>query len=184
MLKAIQLLRSDGFVSRSRFSKELRLGEGAVKTLILHLKDSEIAGSMRSGTYLTDKGSRLARRIFSVIANECSMAKSPLLDAENNHAILLRGYESAIRSGVEQRDYSIMYGAKSAVTLLFRGKEFVFPSVFNPALQGKQTGDMLADKLKPKDGDVVIIASAEDPFISEIAAKHAALCTIASHNRH
>ncbi|WP_232202965.1 hypothetical protein [Nitrosopumilus sp. SJ] len=46
-------------MSRATFGKEIHLGEGAVKTLISHLKEAEMIKSVRSGNFLTDKGKNL-----------------------------------------------------------------------------------------------------------------------------
>jgi len=43
---------------------------------------------------------------------------------------------------------------------------------------------MLAEKLVPKEGDLVIIGSAENEKTAELAAKNAALLTIFSHEKH
>lgn len=185
VFKALQLLANQKFVSRSNFSKELKLGEGAVKTLISHLKEFGMVDSIKSGTFLTNKGSKFAKKFFEVISNECSIPKSSILVSNNNHAIILRKYADVIKSGVEQRDYAIMYGAKSAITLLYKNNDFMFPLVENPAFfDDKKTRDVLIKNLLPQETDVIIITSSEDRFVSEISAKNAALLTIASHEKH
>jgi hypothetical protein len=48
-----------------------------------------------------------------------------------------------------------------------------------------QVRKMIIEKLKPEDGDVVIIGSADsDEKTAELAAKNAALLTIFSHEKH
>lgn len=185
VFKAFQLLSKQKFVSRSNFSKELKLGEGAVKTLISHLREFGMIESIKAGTFLTPKGKKFAEKFFEVISNECSIPKSTILESNNNHAIILRGYADAIKSGVEQRDYSIMYGAKSAITLIFKNNDFVFPVAENPAFTNdKKTTQILIKNLEPSQNDVIIITSSDDPFVSEISAKNSALWTIASHDKH
>ena len=185
VLKALQLLSNQKFVSRANFSKELKLGEGAVKTLISHLREFGMLDSIKSGTFLTNKGKKFVEKFNQVISAECSIPKSAILESNNNHAIILKGYADSIRSGVEQRDYAIMYGAKSAITLLYKNKDFVFPVTESPALvSDKKTRDVLIKNLQPDENDIIIITSSDDSFVSEISAKNAALWTIASHDKH
>jgi len=53
VLKALQMLSRDQFVSRATFGKEIHLGEGAVKTLIAHLKEAKMIDTGKSGSFLT-----------------------------------------------------------------------------------------------------------------------------------
>ena len=78
-----------------------------------------------------------------------------------------------------------MYGAKSAITLLYKNNDFIFPIAEDPALiDDKKTKEVLTKNLLPQERDVIIITSSEDRFVSEISAKNAAIWTIASHDKH
>jgi len=61
------------------------------------------------------------------------------------------------------------------------------PSVtgYNSLKNESHIYNLLVDKLKPEQGDVVIIGSDnENRRIAELAAKNAAIATIMSHDRH
>ena len=73
VFKALQLLKKDKFVSRSRFVKEIHLGEGAVRILISHLKEAGMIDSTKSGRFLTNKGNIISNQIQEVISNECTI---------------------------------------------------------------------------------------------------------------
>ena len=75
VFKALQLLCLDRFVSRSKFCKELHLGEGAIKTMILHLKDAKMVDTTKSGTYLTSKGKKFSESLNKVIKKEYMLNK-------------------------------------------------------------------------------------------------------------
>lgn len=181
VFKALQLLSSEKYVSRSTFCKELHLGEGSVKTLILHLKDAGMVKSTKSGTYLTKKGTRLIESFLEIIPNECQLKKCKITPSKFNHAIILRNYSNKIKSGLEQRDYAILYGATGVITLLFRNGNFLFPADEKDALVNDNPNKKKLDEsLKPKNGDVIIISSANDPFVAEISAKNSALWTLAT----
>ena len=156
------------------------MGEGAVKTLILHLKEEGLADSLRSGTFLTKKGQKFVGELFRILPAECNIPKCSVSLGKNNHAILLRNFAKEIKAGIEQRDASILYGATGAITLLYRKNKFVFPNEEVDCLQkDKIVRSILLENLKPHDGDVIIVATAYEPYVAEISAKSSALFTLA-----
>lgn len=181
VLKALQLLTKERFVSRARFGKEIHLGEGAVKTLILHLKQAGIADSTRSGTFLTEKGHRLAGKIQWTIPYECKIKKCDIIQGKYNHAVLLRNYSKIVKTGLEQRDYAILYGSLGCTTIVCKNKKLVFPGDEKECfIKDKITNKYILENLHPEEGDVIIISSSEDPFVAEISAKNSALWTMAT----
>ena len=181
MFKALQLLYLEKFVSRSKFCIELHLGEGAIKTLILHLKDAKMVDTTKSGTYLTPKGKKFSESLNKVIKKECTLDKSKITPSKYNHAIILKNYSNAIKSGLEQRDYAILYGSSGCITLLYRNDQFVFPGEDRNGLEDYQTTrKKLYENLNPEEGDVIIISSSDDPFVAEVSAKNSALWTLAT----
>lgn len=180
VFKALQLLYRDHYVSRTTFCKELHTGEGAVKTLILHLKEEGLADSIRSGTFLTKKGQKFTGELLKIISGECDIPKCSIAQGKNNHAIILRNLAKEIKTGIEQRDASIFYGATGAITILYQKNKFVFPKEEADCLQNdKKVRSILLENLKPQSGDVIIIATASEPFLAEISAKSSALFTLA-----
>lgn len=181
VFKALQLLTKERFVSRATFGREIHLGEGAVKTLILHLKEAGMADSTKSGTFLTEKGHRLANQIQNTIPKECRIKKSRFMQGKYNHAILLKNYSKIVKTGLEQRDYAILYGSSGCTTLTCKNKKLVFPGDEKECfIKDRKTEDYLLENLCPNEGDVIIISSSEDPFVAEISAKNSALWTLAS----
>ena len=181
LFKAIRMMSCQTYTSRQALCDSLHIGEGAARTLALRLKQSGLACSIRAGMFLTDDGRRFAEEMFRTIPSQCSMGPCSIANQRHNHAILVRGYTTGIGSGIDQRDYAIMYGAKGATTLTFEGGRFVFPNEVVDCL-GEDPGarTALLDGLRPTDGDLVIIASADDPFVAEISAINSALQTISS----
>ena len=156
------------------------MGEGAVKTLIAHLKEEGLASSLRAGTFLTKRGRRFVSDIHKIISGECEVPKCSISLGKNNHAILLRSLAKEIRTGIEQRDASILYGASGAITILYKKNKFVFPNEETDCLQkDKKIRSLFLENLQPQEGDVIIISTAAEPFIAEIAAKSSALFTLA-----
>ena len=181
VFKALQLLNQDNYVSRSKFSQELHLGEGAIKTLILHLRNAKMIDTAKSGTFLTNKGRKFSENLTKVIPKECKLTKCKIAPRKFNHAIILKHYSCAIKTGLEQRDYAILYGASGCITLLYKNNRFVFPGEDIDCLaDDKNTRKKIVENLYPEDGDVIIISSSDDPFVSEVSAKNSALWTIAT----
>ena len=181
IFKALQLLSKEKFVSRATFGKEIHLGEGAVKTLISHLKEVKMIESTKSGSFLTEKGLKFSNQIQKTIPKECLIKKCNLIPGKNNHAIILKNYAFAIKTGIEQRDYAIMYGSSGCTTILFQENRFVFPKEDKDCFSNdKKTKKYLLENLEPEDGDVIIVSSSDDPFVAEISAKNSALWTLAT----
>lgn len=181
LFKAIHMMSYQTYVSRQTLCDSLRIGEGAVKTLVLRLKQSGLTNTIRAGMFLTDDGRHFAEEMFRAIPSQCAMGPCSVANQRHNHAILVRGHTSGISSGIDQRDYAIMYGAKGATTLAFEGGRFVFPNEIVDGLdEDPEARTALLDGLKPTEGDLVIIASADDPFVAEISAINSALRTLSS----
>ena len=181
ILKAIQLLSQEKFVSRSQFCNELFLGEGAVKTLIQRLKSANIVETTRSGTYLTKQGERIGNFLKKSMPYECTIKKCAIASKKYNHAVILKGLADTIKTGLEQRDYAILYGSEGCVTLIYKNKKFMFPSGYKEAFYNdKKTKQNLEEKLCPQENDVIIISSSDDPFVAEISVKNAAIITISN----
>lgn len=149
------------------------------------MKKVGLVDSTKSGTYLTPKGDIFVTKILDEIPAECTITKNKILKSNHNHVILLRNYAGVIKSGMEQRDYAILYGATGVITLIYSGGKFVFPNegkeFFPEELELKNE---LIKKLNPKEKDVIIISTANDEFVAEVSAKNSALSTIAMHENH
>lgn len=178
VLKALQLLDGQRFVSRSAFCERLHIGEGAVKTLISHLREKKLARTVRSGTCLTDIGRRLAGEIAGAMPQESAIKRSSMFGGRYNHAVLIKDHAHAVRTGVEQRDHAIPYGASAALTLVYHDGRFSFPGEGNDALIHDKDASGVLGKMGPEENDVIIVASADDPFVAEMAAKNSAIWTV------
>ncbi len=180
VLKSIFCFANQKYVSRATFCKEIHLGEGAVKTLISHLKEYGLVDSIRAGTFLTKKGIKFANQFYNVMPSQGLIKKCGITNGKFNYAILLKKeFGASIENGMQQRDYAILYGASDSLTLIFKNKEFVFSgdkiSCFTDELETK---DNLIKLLSPEEGDIVIITSSDDKFVAEIAAINTILWTL------
>jgi hypothetical protein len=184
VLKSIFCLSDQKYVSRASFCKEIHLGEGAVKTLISHLKEFGLVDSIKSGTFLTNKGIRLANQFHKVMPSQCFLKNCHTTKGKYNYAILLKkNYALGIGNGMQQRDYAILYGASDSLTLIFKDGEFVFSGDEVSCFTDEpKTKDILIESLKPQEEDVVIITSSDDKFVAEISAINTILWTLGTQN--
>jgi uncharacterized protein DUF4443 len=183
---ALQLIENSGRTSRDALCSGLALGEGTVKTLVKHLKMHGLVQTSNGGTKMTAKGKGICEGLLSAIPSEMSLPRCAVALGRFNYAVLVREFGFAVRSGIEQRDSAIKMGATGATTLLFKEDKFVMPASSQDSLKKEpKMRRMIIEKLKPEEGDVVIIGSADsNEKTAELAAKNAALLTIFSHEKH
>ena len=189
IFKTLQLIEERGHVSRGLLSKELVLGGGVVKTLIRHLKMQDMIHTTKSGTKMTEKGKSIYSHLRSSVPVELSVPRCSVALGKFNYAVLLKQFNFAIKSGIEQRDAAIKMGAKGATTLLYKGARFVMPSTdgtFDPLHTEPEIHKLLIKRLHPlEEGDALIIGSDDvSKRSAELAAKSAALLTIMNHEKH
>jgi hypothetical protein len=183
---ALQRIGNKGITSRNALCSGLALGEGTVKTLVKHLKMQGLIETSNRGTKMTAKGKNIYEGLLSTIPAEMSLPRCSVALSRFNYAVLVREFGFAVGLGIEQRDAAIKMGATGATTLLFKENKFVMPTASsNDSLKKeREVRRMLVEKLNPKDGDVIIIGSADsNEKTAELGAKNAALLTILSHEK-
>lgn len=184
VFSALQILdKYSNKASRRILCKELALGEGSIKTMVKHMKMQGLIETSNRGMKLSSKGKAICYELLSSIPRETILPKCSIALGKFNHAVLLKEFGFAIRYGVEQRDAAIKIGAIGATTLLFKDDKFVMPASNLDSLRKEhELRRTLVEELCPREGDVIIIGSADDnEKMAELAAKNAALLTIFSH---
>jgi len=180
ILKSIFHLSNQKYVSRSNFCNEIQLGEGAVKTLIGHMKDEGLVDTIKAGTFLTKKGQKVAGRFYDVIPAQGFLKKCNITKGKFNYAIRIKKeVTSNLGNGMQQRDYAILYGASDSLTLHHDEKEFFFIGDKMKCFDKEdETRVELINKLNPNNGDVIIITSSDDKFVAEISAINTVIGTL------
>jgi ribosomal protein S25 len=186
IFKVLQLIQRRGHISRAIICNELSLGDGSARTLLKHLNMEGIVESTNAGTTFTERGKTFASRLLPLIHAETSIPKCSVALGKYNHAVLVKEFSFAVKSGIEQRDAAIKMGATGATTLLYKDHKFVMPGTKDNVLNNENdTAKLLFNNLKPMEGDVIIIGSDSDnKKIAELAAKSAAIATILDHEKH
>jgi hypothetical protein len=185
VLKTMQLMENKKRISRSLLIRELGLGEGSVKTLVKHMKMSGLVENSNAGMWPTNKGKAVYAKLHAAIPNEMDIFKCSIALGKFNYAVLVKDIAYNIRSGIEQRDAAIKLGAVGATTLIFKNGRLLMPDTREDILRNNpKIRSLIIKKLEPKDNDVIIIGSSENKKTAELAAKSAALHTIANHEKH
>jgi DNA-binding MarR family transcriptional regulator len=172
VLRSLGLIGAGKGIGRQQLSKELRLGEGTVRTLVNRLRGRGLLYTSRGGMTLTPEGRKLLTA-FEEIFFAAKFPDTQMTVGSSNFAVLVKGAGKKIRRGVEERDAAIIAGADGATTLVYDGERLQMPGVemeLDPS-----TVDHIHRSLRPTMGDVIIIGSADDPFEAEIGAISAAL---------
>jgi hypothetical protein len=185
VLKTMQLMENKKKISRSLLMHELGLGEGSVKTLVKHMKMSGLIENSNAGMWSTNKGKAVFAKLHCAIPNEMDIFKCSIALGKFNYAVLVKDIAYNIRNGIEQRDAAIKLGAVGATTLIFKNGRLLMPDTREDILRNNtKIHSLIIKKLEPKDNDVIIIGSSENKRTAELAAKSAALHTIANHEKH
>jgi predicted transcriptional regulator len=185
IFKTLQVIHINVKASRFLLIEEIGLGEGSIKTLVKHLKMNGLVITSKAGMTLTNKGKALFSKLHEVMPVENDIKECSITVGKFNHAILVKGLAKDVGSGIEQRDAAIKIGALGATTLVFRDdKLFTSDKSYDIPIKDQKLTSVLVEKLQPENGDVIIIASAENKKIADLAAKRAALETISNHEKH
>ncbi len=184
IVKTLETLGAREPVGRIRLSKILGLGEGETRTLVRHLRSGDVIEVSRAGIVLSEFGKELLSDLRSNLSREMEVPESSLTVGPYNMAVLIKNAADSVKYGLEQRDAAIKAGASGATTLVFRNKRLTMPGVSEDVFQSIQSiHDMLVAELRPEEGDVIIIGSADDKRTAEFAARTAALKLLKSKNR-
>ena len=166
--RALELIAEHEKIGRKQLVKELGIGEGSVRTILNQLKRRELITSSRGGHALTPKGKRFLGKPFEFVQIDAG----DLTVGEVDVATIVRGAARKVKRGIEQRDEAIKVGAAGATVLIFRKGKFQFPHGFLKI--GKELNNTLTKIFKPREGDVIIIGSAQDAVKAETGARAAA----------
>jgi len=172
VLIALERIGTDGGVGRQQLSKELRLGEGTIRTLVRRLIALDLIETSRGGMKLTVGGEDLLSR-FDEILKTGGFPQTTITVGNVNYAVLVRGVAGKVRRGIEQRDEAIIMGASGATSLVLQDGQLRMPGMDESI--DAEIESLIHERMGPQNGDVVIIGSSDDHFLSEVGAKSAAL---------
>ncbi|MBS7607071.1 MAG: DUF4443 domain-containing protein [Candidatus Bathyarchaeia archaeon] len=175
VVRLIRLLAKYGPMGRGRISRELSLGEGAVRTILKRLVEADLVTMSRGGCSLTHKGVIFWSKIEETLHDMVEIGRNELTLAPYNVAVLVRERAHKVMNGLEQRDAAVMSGAKGATTIVFKGNKMIVPGVSADLEKDYPLAFREITRLmKPREGDVIIVSSADSLKNAEYGALAAA----------
>lgn len=170
-------------VGRMKLAKDLCLGEGEARTLVKHMKNEGLIQISKAGISLSIKGTRLLKSLRTLLSNQAEIPPTSLTVSKFNVAVRVRGLGDSVKYGLEQRDAAIIAGAKGATTLIFAKARLSMPGTGEDVSRSNPSLLPALSSLDLKQGDVVIIGSADEKIKAELGAKTAAIELIKSNIR-
>jgi predicted transcriptional regulator len=150
-------------IGRNKLAEKLKVGEGAIRTIISHLKDAGLIATSKEGAALTDKGLRVWKDFEAVFPRRVEIEKTALTTSKYNYAFLVKNKGHKVKSGIDQRDAAIMGGARRALVIVFKNGRLIIESISNSIKRDfPEAANILLRDLKPVDNDVIIIAGADN----------------------
>jgi hypothetical protein len=170
------LIIMTGPVGRTGLMRELRLGEATVKTMVKFLRDRGLVDQGTRGVYPTKRG--LSVFSFSVSFSGPKGITIPEFSKEAA-ALVVKGAAGLVKSGIEQRDEGVKFGAK-IITLIKKDGRLMLAGV--PHHKPPYTG-VAERSLETEDGDVVILSGADSMLEAERGAVAAGLSVVTARNK-
>ncbi len=162
LLYSLKLI-AEGPIGRGRLATELKVGPGAIRTIIKRLKDESLIITSKAGCKLTSKGEKIWKEFKEILGGEGEIEGDKLINANRNFAILVRKLDYKVKSGIEQRDAAIKVGAKGAAVIIFKGERLIIPSVSDDVSKDfPKLAEQIIKLFKPNENDVIVVAGADD----------------------
>jgi hypothetical protein len=177
LLLAFLTIGENKRIGRHSLAVRAGLGEGAVRTVLKRLREEGFAGADASGCHLTPGGQKAYSSLTKKLSPMADIEGSRLTMGAAQVAVSVRGAGDAVKSGIEQRDSAISVGAAGATTYVVRGSRFTIPGGSDDCEKDfpSRAWTALRKRLKPEDGDAVILCGSNREETARLGALSAAL---------
>ncbi len=164
---ALILIGREQPLGRYELCEKMSIGEGSVRTLLKRLSEADlIEAEGKQGQKLTSKGKTLFDRVLRDVPIGLSLDVRRLVMYEHAFANLVKKQSGKITDGVRQRDEAIIQGGydkAGASTLIQKSGNLVMPpDDFHILTAYEEETLLVLESLRPDDGDVIVIGSADD----------------------
>jgi len=177
LLLAILIIGESRTIGRHSLAVRAGLGEGAVRTVLKRLREEGFADADASGCHLTRGGQEAYSSLTKKLSPMAPIEGSRLTMGAAQVAVSVRDRGNAVKRGIEQRDSAIGVGAAGATTYVVRGSRFTIPGESGDCEEDfpSRAWTALRKRLKPKDGDAVILCGSDKEETARLGALSAAL---------
>jgi DNA-binding MarR family transcriptional regulator len=161
---ALELLSKEP-LGRNKLAEKLKVGDGAVRTIISRLKEAGLIETSKTGCGLTDKGHAVWQQFEEVFPKQIDLAPSELNPSDCNHAFLIRNCGEKVGTGINQRDAAIIAGARKALVMVYRNRHLCIESISDSLeKQFPKAAAQILEQMKPQENDAIVVATAETPL--------------------
>ncbi len=166
ILRTIELI-AEKPTGRSKLAEKLKVGQGAVRTIINRLKHAGLISTSKDGCKLTSKGMKIWEEYRKIFSEKVEIERNKLIPANYNFAVLAKNCGHKIKSGIEQRDAAVKAGANGAAVIVYKNGRFSIPSVSDDTSRDFPDLTEQLIKLQPKENDVIIVGGADTIHMAE-----------------
>ena len=164
---ALILIGREQPLGRYELCEKMSIGEGSVRTLLKRLSEADLVEAEgKQGQRLTAKGKALFDRVLKDVPLGLTLNVKRLVMYDYAFANLVKGQSAKITDGVRQRDEAIIQGGydkAGASTLIQKSGNLVMPpDDFHVLTTYEDETFLILESLRPNDGDVIVIGSADD----------------------
>ncbi|TFF91616.1 DUF4443 domain-containing protein [Candidatus Thorarchaeota archaeon] len=164
---ALTLIGREQPLGRYDLCEKMSVGEGTVRTLLKRLTESGyIEAEGKQGQALTTAGKALFDEMSRDIPLGYELDVRALVMHEYAYANLVKDKAQLISDGIRQRDEAIIqggYGRAGATTIIQKDGSLVMPpNEFHILAEYEDETLLLIEALRPEDGDVIVIGSADE----------------------
>lgn len=177
LVLAFITIADSGTIGRQALAALTGLKEGSVRTVIKRLREDGYVEANASGCYLSTPGKHVYQSLHARLSSFAPLEGSTLTLGKRQVGMAVRGGGRGVQSGLEQRDSAIRLSASGATTFVIREGRFAVPggSPDSEKEFPSDVWDALRERLKPKNGDAVIVCGADDETTAKLGALAAAL---------
>ncbi len=167
---ALLKLHRAGRIGRRKLASELGLGEGSVRSLLKRLVSSGLAESSRAGWGLAPSGEELVESLKRFLVGPIRVRAGNLTVSSKDAAVLVRGGERGVTTGLGIRDAAFRAGADGATVLVLRPDAVYFPDGVKCPGDLQKKAREIAKSLKARTGDAIIIGTSKNYVLAELGA--------------
>ncbi|MEM0449129.1 MAG: DUF2111 domain-containing protein [Methanomassiliicoccales archaeon] len=168
--KCFDLVRRNGPIGRRTLASMMKLSEASTRTLLEHLTKEGCLELTKRGAVITQRGQekfqKLGMEIIELGWVELSIGKF-------NCCVLVRKAADRVKDGIRERDEAVKVGAKGAIILVAKNGKVIFPT--DERFPDQKHIEPLRKFFTIEDGDVLIIAGADEYSSAEMGAIRAGL---------
>lgn len=178
VVMALRVIGENPGIGRKELAKRLGIGEGSARTLLNKLRNNELITITKEGCRLSDTGIEIYKWLSERISQLYEINLKEVWGSPFSVGIVVRNGEQFVRKGIEQRDAAIRFGAKGAITLIFKSGKLLMPELTNLSDEFPEFASKLLNNFFLKEGDILIIVGADNYFEACFGALAAALTTL------